>query len=102
MKARYLHIEVAVGPFERKVLKHYNCRWVLFESMELYIIIAVGGPFESKMLTHYNCCWRPLCKQSTCTLQWLLGAPLKAEYLHITFSVGEGFESRIRTHYSFF
>jgi len=71
-KVLYLHIKVATGgPYERKVLKHHNCCWGLFESMEFYIIIAVGGPFESKMLAHYSCCWRPLCKQSTCTLQFL-------------------------------
>jgi len=27
-------------------------------------------------------------KCSTCTFQWLLGAPLKAKYLHSTVSVG--------------
>ena len=72
------------------------------------------GPFENKVLTHYNCCWWPLWTHGTWTLQWLLwaslkakkftlqlllwplwnqdnytlqllsGAPLKAEYLHIT------------------
>jgi len=28
--------------------------------------------------THYSCCWGSICKQSTYTLQLLLGAPLKA------------------------
>ena len=45
MRARYLHITIAVG--------------VSFESMVgyLHIKVAVGYPFESKVVTHYNCCW---------------------------------------------
>ena len=41
MKARYLRITVAAGgPFESKVLAHYNCCW---------FTIAVG-PFENRVL----------------------------------------------------
>jgi len=49
LKARLLLIKVSVGgPFERRVLTHYNCCWGLFESKGYYITAVVGGPFESK------------------------------------------------------
>jgi len=38
---------------------------------------------DSSLLTHYSCCWGPLWQHSTCTLQLLLVATLKARYLHI-------------------
>ena len=61
MKARYLHIAVAVGgPCESILLTHCSCCWGPFETRYLYITIAVGGPYESKILTHYSCCWGPL------------------------------------------
>ena len=53
LKAYYLHITVAVGGHsKRKVLIHFSGCWGLFESMEFYIIIAVGEPFASRVLTH--------------------------------------------------
>jgi len=61
----YLYVTDAAGsPFESRVLTHYKCCW---------------GPIESRVLTHYKCCWGPHRKQSTYTLEMLLGAPLKAE-----------------------
>jgi len=41
LKARYLHITIAVGG--------------PVKAMYLHITIAVGGPFESKVLTNYSC-----------------------------------------------
>jgi len=49
------------------------------EEAYLYVTDAAGSPFESRVLTHYKCCWGPHRKQSTYTLEMLLGAPLKAE-----------------------
>jgi len=56
LKARHIHITVAVGgTFESKIILHQS--WCL-------------GPFdfESVVLAHYSCCWESLWEQGTYTL----------------------------------
>ena len=67
LKARYLHIAIAVG--------------APLKARYLHITLAVRGPIESKV-------------QGTYTLQLLLEAPLKARYYHITIAVGSLLESK--------
>jgi len=104
LKAEYSHMQLLLGPVWKQVTLHTT--------------VDVGIPFESRrgLLIRYRCCWKPLWKQSTYTLQmllgahWkqstytlqmLLGAPSKAEYLHVRDAVGGPFESRVGllTHY---
>jgi len=75
LKARYLHITIAVGGlFERQGTEALQLLLgVPLKVRYLHITIAIGGPFRSKVLTHYSCCWGPLSKQSTYTLQFLYG-----------------------------
>jgi len=42
-----LHITVAVGGHSES------------KEQYLHIEVAAEGPFENKVLTHYNCCWWP-------------------------------------------
>ena len=76
LKARYLKITIVVGgSFESKVLTYYNCCWGLFESMKFYIIFVVGTPLKARCLHMIMAVGGGLSKQSTYTLQFLLGAP---------------------------
>jgi len=72
LKARYLHITIAV----RAPVK----AWCL------HTTIAVGDPFENK-----GCRW-----------QQLLVVPLKAHYLQIAVVVRGPFEGKVLTYFSFF
>jgi len=123
------------SPFESIVLGTLQLLLVAPVKARNLQITSFWGPFESKVLTHYNYCWIPLYwKYGTYTLKLLLGAslkarnftsqlllgallksrylyititvgsPVKARYLHITVAVGGPFESRVSllTHYSFF
>jgi len=51
-----------LGPFESKVLTHYNCCW-----QHLW----------KQGILQYSCCWGAVWKQGTYTLQLLFGASLK-------------------------
>ena len=92
LKAEYLHITIATGgPFGSSVLTHCSCVGSPFKSR---VLTYVGGPFQSRVSTYRDCCG-PLWKKRTYTLQLLLGALSKAEYLHITMVVGSPFKSRV-------
>jgi len=116
LKARCLHIKIAVGASLKERYLHIKVEvGHLSESKVFHITLTAGGPSESKVLTHESCCWGSLWKEGAPTLQLLLRAPLKAEYLHITVSfgapmkveylhiavaVGGPLESNIPAHYS--
>jgi len=37
--------------------------------------------FKSRVLTHFSGFWGYLSKQNTCTVQFLMGGPLKVKYV---------------------
>jgi len=88
LKAYYLHITVAVGSHsKRKVLAHFSGCWGLFESMEFYIIIAVGDPLEASWLH----------------ITVAVGGPFASRVLlHCSFFEAPSmkFKSRVLTHFS--
>jgi len=66
----------------------------LLEVTVTHITVVVVGLFKSRVLTQYSGCRVRFSKQSTFTLQFLLEALLKAEYLHITVAVAIPLKAR--------
>ena len=54
-----------MGPFESKLLTHYNWCWEPLWNQIILNWSCCGSPIESKVLTHYNWFWGRLWNQST-------------------------------------
>ena len=66
LKARYLHITVSVGALWKQSTHTLQC-----------LSVAPSMKFESVVRTYFSGCWRPLWKQITFKLHFLLGFPWK-------------------------
>jgi len=86
LKTYHFHITVAVGGLfmsRKEYLRITMAVEAPLKAEYLHTAVAVEGPFESRVLTvpHHSCCWEPLQKQSTYTLQWLLGGLFESRVL---------------------
>jgi len=77
-----VNITVTFGPFESKILTHYNCCWgPLWQQSSLLIHYSCCWALsKARHFTHYRCSWGPLWKGSepTYALHLLFWASLKA------------------------
>jgi len=80
LKGRYFHIKVAVVcPFQSKVLRHYNSCWGPLKARFLHINVAVGVFLKASSL-HITTGVGDLFESKKYYITVVAGVPLKARY----------------------